>query len=346
VGLTAGKLCYLSAEIGDLDGQESLKVFRETVQDLGAFFHIEPSCAVCDLHPDYASSQFSWETRLPVLEVQHHFAHIASVLAEHNVSESVIGVAFDGTGYGTDGTVWGGEFLIAGPDGFARAGHLKAIKMLGGDASVRQNWKTAACLLEDAEFDGRDVPQREKLVLAALRSGVNVIRSSSMGRVFDAVSALLGFCEESSYEGQGAVELENAAAAYKAPPDEETGPLPFDILRDGEGFAADLAPCIRVLAAERVAGADSRLLAVRFHHTVSRLITDMCVKIREERGIARVAMSGGVFQNRILLEETVPALVKAGFEVLLNEKVPPNDGGIALGQAWAACHMIKKQRSD
>ncbi|SHI17729.1 hydrogenase maturation protein HypF [Sporobacter termitidis DSM 10068] len=344
--MTAGPLCYPTTEMGDLDSVEAMDFYRETVRDMAALFHLKPAYAVCDMHPDYAAARYARETGLPVIEVQHHFAHIASVMAEHDIREPVIGVAFDGTGYGTDGTVWGGEFLIASPGGFKRAGHLKAVKLLGSDDSVKHNWKTAACYMADAGIGHAPCSEREKLVRAALGNNINTIRSSSMGRVFDAVSAMLGICGESTYEGQGAIELENAAAAYRLSPEEDAGPLPYGIRRGGGAFIADLAPCLRAIVAERDTGAETGLLALRFHLTIAGLIADMCTRLREEHGITKVCLSGGVFQNRVLLEKTGPLLASEGFEVFLNEKVPPNDGGIALGQAYAAGHRIMNSNGE
>lgn len=341
VCLTAGPLSYLSAELGELDSVESDGVYREAIEDLEALFHLEASAIACDMHPGYASTAYARAAGLPVLEVQHHFAHIASVMAEHMLTERVIGVAFDGTGYGTDGTVWGGEFLLAAPEGFTRAGHLKPVRLLGSDSSVRQGWKTAACFLWDAGLGGRLLSDRDRLVCSALENKVNTILSSSMGRVFDAVSALLGICEESSYEGQGAVELENAAAAYEPLAVGDIAPLPFGIRREADGLIADLAPCLRALCAEKDKGASGGLLALRFHLTVISLVADMCSSIREMSGVSKVCLSGGVFQNRLLLEKMLPVLEAAGFEVFRNEKVPPNDGGIALGQAYTACRTIQ-----
>jgi hydrogenase maturation protein HypF len=332
--VTNGSLCYPSAELGDLDGAGSLDVYRETVADLSSLFHIAPRYTVCDLHPDYASARYARETGLPVLEVQHHHAHIASVMAEHGLNERVIGVAFDGTGYGPDGTVWGGEFLLAAPDGFARAGHLKAVRLLGGDASVNQCWKTAACYMADAEIKSQAPGEREKIVQAALGGGVNTVFSSSAGRLFDAVAAILGLCEEATYEGQGAVELENAAASCTVKAGDAL-PLPYTVGEEGGCIVADMAPCIKEVWAEKERDVPAGLLALRFHLTVASLIDHVCRRLRAEHGLAKVCLSGGVFQNRLLSELTAPLLEECGFEVFFNEKVPPNDGGIALGQFYA-----------
>jgi hydrogenase maturation protein HypF len=334
VCLAAGAQMYPSVEIGDLDTLETQAVYRDTVEEMQALLGIRPETVACDEHPGYESTRFARLTGLPVVTVQHHFAHIASVLAETGRRDRVIGVAFDGTGYGPDGTVWGGEFLLASPFGFERAGHLKALRFLGGDESVRQGWKSAASLLFDAGLlRARDDP-RYPALLAALNGGCPTVRSSSMGRVFDGVSSLLGFCHVSGYEGQGAVELENAAAL--APRDENTVAFPFGLREEADGLTVDTSPCIRALTAQRDAGENRYALALRFHNTVCRLIVDACVAIRKRCGLNTVALSGGVFQNRLLLDRVPYALTDAGFEVLTNRLVPAGDGGVSLGQAYVA----------
>ena len=319
---------YPGAELGDLETEEMLRAYRKTAEELQRLLQAAPTHAVCDLHPGYASTGYAESLGLPLFRIQHHFAHIASVLAEYGVTTPVIGVAFDGTGYGTDGTVWGGEFLIASPRGFQRAGHLQPVAYLGGDTSIRQGWKSAACLLYGANLPQRDA--RGQLVEAALKSNVNAIRSSSMGRVFDAVSALLGVCEESQYEGQCAIELEAAAAQYLG----ESLPFSYDMMEEEGRRVVGLAPAFRELLLEREKGANTALLAHRFHMTVADIIKEMCMRLREKAGISDVALSGGVFHNRILLERSLALLQQAGFRVLTNTAVPPGDGGVSLGQAY------------
>ena len=335
--LSAGGQTYPSAEIGDLSSEETMAVYRDTIEAMQSLLNIVPEIAVCDLHPDYDSARYTAATGLPVMKVQHHFAHIASVLAETNRCDPVLGVAFDGTGYGPDGTVWGGEFLLASAKEYTRVGHIRAIPFLGGDASVRQGWKSAACLLADAGLLSAGDDPRYSALLAALGSGLNIIRSSSMGRVFDGVSSLLGICHDSGYEGQCAIELENAAAA--ADGTEPPEPFPFGLDTDADGMLiVDLAPCIRELVSRRGAGERTETLALRFHVTVCRVILDACLRLRERYGLRTAVLSGGVFQNRILLTRTLPALENAGFEALINRAVPSNDGGVSLGQAYIARH--------
>ncbi len=330
---------YPSQEIGSLDSLETTGVYRETVYDMQSLLHIKPELAVCDMHPEYESTRFAKSLGLPLLMVQHHFAHTAAVMAEYQITDTVIGISFDGTGYGTDGTIWGGEFLIASKDRFIRAGHIKAIHMLGGDESVLQGWKSAACLKFDAGLPPSGC--REELVYAAIHHQVNVIRSSSMGRVFDGVSALLNICSESQYDGQCAIELENTAANYAKQNSLVAEPFPFDIYEEGGQYIAHLSPCIREICALREKGGDAGNLAYRFHITICRLIEAMCEKLSSKYGIRKVAIGGGVFLNRILTEHTVPLLERAGFEVYMNHMVSPGDGGLALGQAYIGLHSNK-----
>lgn len=331
---------YPSQEIGGLDSLETVEAYKEAVADMQSLLHIEPKLAVCDMHPDYESTRFAKSLGMQLVLVQHHFAHTAAVMAEHRISDTVIGVSFDGTGYGTDGTVWGGEFLIVSPDRFIRAGHIKAVWMIGGDESVLKGWKSAACLKLDAGLP--PAGSREELVYAAINHQVNVIRSSSMGRVFDGVSAILSICEESQYDGQCAIELENAAAGYTNQDAMQAEPFPFDIREEDGQYTADLAPCIREIYSLREKGGSAGELAYRFHLTVCRLTYVMCEKLSKRYGIKKIALGGGVFMNRILTENTVPLLEKAGFEVYMNHMASPGDGGLALGQAYIGLHDRKE----
>ena len=324
-------LLYPSSEIGDLDSMEAHRAYRAAATDMRNTLRISPSLAVCDMHPGYESTRYAKTSGLPVLEVQHHYAHIASVMAEHCLDRSIIGVAFDGTGYGTDGTVWGGEFLIASAREFKRVAHLKPVKLLGSDESIRQGWKSAICILHDAGIQSDD--NRASLIVAALQNGINTIRSSSMGRVFDAVSSILGICEEAHYSGQCAIELEYAAMRYRMSGG-QSEPLPYNLTEENEALVVDLAPCIRELYKLHENGSEPQALAARFHATVSRMIADVCTKLRNLYGINEVALSGGVFFNRILLEEAIPLLQREGFAVYTNNSVPAGDGGLSLGQAY------------
>jgi hydrogenase maturation protein HypF len=269
--------------------------------------------------------------------VQHHHAHIASCLADNRADGPVIGVAFDGTGYGTDGTIWGGEFLIADLATFERGGHLAPVPMPGGAAAVRQPWRMAAAYL-DAAFsgappDGLSVVRRNEArwaaVVAMATRGINSPVTSSAGRLFDAVAALLGVRDVINYEGQAAVELEQLAdpaeaGSYQARMGDQT---PFGI------SGCDL---VRAAAEDIAGGVPREIVAARFHNGVAALIETGCLLLRERHGLATVALSGGVFQNLLLLHATVARLEARGFRVLVHSRVPCNDGGISLGQAVVA----------
>jgi len=269
--------------------------------------------------------------------VQHHHAHIAACLADNGEQGPVIGVAFDGTGYGTDGTIWGGEFLIAGLAGFERAGHLAPVPMPGGAMAIRQPWRMAAAYLDAAYPDGPPgrlavMMRNEKHwadVVTLARSGLSAPATSSAGRLFDAAAALLGVRDAINYEGQAAIELEQLAdpretSAYRA------GVLPGGVLR---AAGTDL---IRAVCEDLATGTAPGVIAARFHHGVAALIEDCCLRLRERTGLAAVALSGGVFQNLLLLSAVVDRLEARGFRVLTHVRVPCNDGGISLGQAVVA----------
>ncbi|HEX3211726.1 MAG TPA: carbamoyltransferase HypF, partial [Actinomycetota bacterium] len=274
-----------------------------------------------------------------VVAVQHHHAHVAACLADNGEPGPVIGVAFDGLGYGTDGTIWGGELLTADLEGFRRAGHLEVVAMPGGTAAIKEPWRMAAAWL-DAAFAGQ-VPEglavagrnrdRWEQVVGLARSGTASVATSSAGRLFDAVAAILGVRDSVNYEGQAAVELEQLAdpaetAAYSAEIDK------------GDGGLLRLAgtSLVRAVAAELGAGVAPPLIAARFHNGLAATTVAACQAIRDDTGLTTVALSGGVFQNLLLLERTVAALEQAGFRVLTHSRVPPNDGGISLGQAAVA----------
>ncbi len=324
--LTKGPFVYVSQFFGDMDSMENQNLYEENVDRMAQLFRIKPELIVCDMHPLYYTTEFAKRQELPVIEVQHHHAHVASVMAEHDLQGPVIGVSFDGTGYGTDGAIWGGEFLLCEGGEFRRMDHLRYVKMLGGDSSMKEGWKSAVSYMhawengyqdeeEGIAVDLSDIMefakkreerkwQGEALARAALKAGINTITSSSMGRLFDGVAALLGIKDHNDYEGQCAIMLEDAAAAP------EKG--------------------------------EANRLARDFHHKVAEMILDTCIKIRKETGACQVALTGGVFQNKILMEESLALLRENGFEPYYNISVSPNDGGIALGQAYVAMKKMEE----
>jgi hydrogenase maturation protein HypF len=326
---------FVSHHIGDLENAETLRSFTQGIEHFRRLFDIEPEVVAHDLHPEYLSTKYALDLENVALHgVQHHHAHIASCLADNGVDGPVIGVAFDGTGYGTDGTIWGGEFLIADLAGFERAGHLAPVPMPGAAAAIRQPWRMAAAYL-DAAFDGAPPDglavigrneARWATMVSLARKRVNSPVTSSAGRLFDAVAALLGIRDTINYEGQAAVELEQRADVT------ELGYYEAGI-RNDMAFLVQAADLVRAAAEDLLAGVRRDLIAARFHNGVAAAIEAGCVLARERSGLRRVALSGGVFQNLVLLRETERRLAAHGFTVLTHSRVPCNDGGISLGQA-------------
>ncbi len=336
-----GNLAFMSPYIGDMDTPGARDFFFETVALMERITECRPSIVACDLHPGYFTSDAARHMERARLHVvQHHHAHIVSCMAENGVSESVVGVALDGTGYGTDGTIWGGEFLVADRLGFVRAGHLAPFTLPGGEAAVREPWRTAASLVRHAYGEKwRGVAERLRLVpectvkdafMTMVERGINSPETTSMGRVFDGVAAILGLRSRVSFEGQAAMEIEACAAGERA------DALAFEIVEKGDAVILDLFGAIRQIVERTDAGASRGQLAASFHATLVGAIGRMVEVIRDKTGINRVALSGGCFQNRILLAGVLDQLEAAGFTVLIHHRVPSNDGGIALGQAVTA----------
>ncbi|GFO60784.1 carbamoyltransferase HypF [Geomonas silvestris] len=331
---------FLSQHIGDLKNAATLQSLEETVQHLGRLLEVTPEVVVHDLHPDYLSTGFAEGLNLPRIGVQHHHAHLASCMAENHLEGELIGVILDGTGYGEDGAIWGGEFLLGGYERFERRGHFKYLRLPGGDAAVKEPFRMALSVLYDcygaALFDRMPAHLPElgamerSLFLKMLERGVNSPVTSSCGRLFDAVAALIGVRNRISYEGQAAIELE-ALAETSAP----VKGYPFQVA-GVEGHHLDFAPMIRALCEDLAAGRDRAELARAFHRTVAEAVVEVCSRIRRESCRDRVVLSGGVFQNRLLTEETATLLNQAGFTTYCHRLVPPNDGGLALGQAAIA----------
>ncbi len=338
--LTKGRYAILSQHIGDLENFETLLFMEETLANLKKLFRVEPRAVAHDLHPQYLSTQFA--QRLPLdtkVAVQHHHAHIASCMAENHLSGKVIGVAFDGTGYGTDGKIWGGEFLVADFLSFERRAHLRYVPLPGGDAAVRHPWRMAMSYLRDtfgaayADLDlallRLDVQPQRLLVDALLLRGVSCVDTSSCGRLFDAVSSIVGVRHNVSFEGQAAIELEMIAD----PAVDRVYPY---VVGAGDVAQVDMRPTIKAIVRDVTAAVPVGEIAAAFHNTLAAVIADVCGRIRQREGLDRVCLSGGTFQNMFLLERALRGLRQSGFEVFLHEKVPPNDGGIALGQAVIA----------
>jgi hydrogenase maturation protein HypF len=328
----------ISHHIGDLENAETLRSFTEGIAHFSRLFDITPRLVAYDLHPEYLSTKYARD--LDGVEhcgVQHHHAHIASCLADNGEEGPVIGVAFDGTGYGTDGTLWGGEFLVADLVGFQRGGHLAPVPMPGGAAAIKQPWRMAAAYLAaaypDGPPDGLDVIARNErywpAMVALAAKGINAPLTSSAGRLFDAVAALAGVRDAINYEGQAAVELEQLADPG------ETGTYRAGIAAR-EPFCIEGADLVRAAASDLADGTAAPVVAARFHNGVAALIVDGCVLLRERYGLGTVALSGGVFQNLIVAHRATARLEARGFRVLTHSRVPCNDGGISLGQAVVA----------
>jgi len=334
-----GDRAVLSQHIGDLQNQATFDSFSHTVTHLSGILAIKPELVACDLHPDYLSSRFAEDSGLPLTHVQHHHAHLASCMAENGLNGDVIGIIFDGTGYGSDGTIWGGEFLVGGYHGYRRAGHFRPTPMPGGDAAVREPWRMAMAYLHQALGEtaftldhpvARILPEKERTIFAQmLRRGINSPLTSSCGRLFDAVSALLNVRHIVSYDGQGALELEAAAETAE----EEVTSYPYTLIFTHEKpLQLDFSPMFTEILDEINTGIQTSAIAYRFHHTVASAATDVCLHISAAAGLNRVILSGGVFQNRLLSEMIYTALTQKGLNVFTHRLVPPNDGGIALGQ--------------
>jgi hydrogenase maturation protein HypF len=336
-----GRRAWVGHHIGDLKNWETLHSFREGVAHFEALFAVEPEVAVHDLHPDYLSTKEALERAgVELVGVQHHHAHLAACLAEHGQVAPAVGAIFDGTGYGTDGTVWGGELLVGGLEGFKRAGHLLPVRLPGGDQAIREPWRMACAWL--AEASGTDSPEpprklaqhidrdRWTKVADIARAGVSSPITTSMGRLFDAIAALCGVRTTVTYEGQAAVELEALADR------DELRAYPLPVVPRGDGLLLDARETVRAVLGDLENDAHPGLIAACFHNAVAEATAHACAHLAEASELDTVVLSGGVFQNRLLLERTVPALQARGLRVLVPERLPPNDGSIAYGQVAVA----------
>jgi hydrogenase maturation protein HypF len=343
--LAKGERAWVGHHVGDLEHYPTLRAFREGISHFERLFAVTPEVVAHDLHPNYLSTTYALEREgVEHLGVQHHHAHLAACLGEHGHEGPAVGAIFDGTGYGTDGTVWGGELLIGDLEAFERAGSLWPVRMPGAAAAIRQPWRMAFAWLAEAFGEPRPLPSRlsgrvpESHWSAMGQVGASATLSpltSSIGRLFDAVGALCGLAVEVSYEGQAAVELE-AAAADGGRAGARASALEFELeLARGENGALVLDPrsAVRAIAAELEAGAAPGAIAAGFHAALARATVEALVTIASEHGLDTVVLSGGVFQNRLLLEAVAAALAKRGLRVLVPERLPPNDGGISYGQA-------------
>ena len=363
--LTRDNYAFLGQHIGDMENMETLEHFDNTISLYKKLFRIEPEIIAYDLHPDYLSTKYAQElsksSNIKLIPVQHHHAHIASCVADNKLESSVIGVAFDGTGMGSDGHIWGGEFLVADYCSFDRVGHLEYLPLPGGDAAIKRPYRTAigyvlsllgkdtlrAIIASGAKhpqvaFIGVVSEIEIGIIKRQIESGLNSPLTSSMGRLFDAVSALVNIRGEIDYEGQAAVELEMAAYACHCEEhsdeaisiDKES--YPYRIIVDEGMRIVQLRDLLSAIIENLERGVSSGRISVRFHNTIARMTDEMCRLIADETGINQVVLSGGVFQNRLLLRKTIKLLENSGFQVFTHRQVPCNDGGISLGQAVVA----------
>ncbi|HIJ82040.1 MAG TPA: carbamoyltransferase HypF, partial [Desulfuromonadales bacterium] len=352
--LVRGNHAFLSQHIGDLQNDATGDSFRHTIDHLSRILELSPSLIACDLHPDYISTRVAEEiaatTQNQLFRIQHHHAHLASCMAENGLDGEVLGIIFDGTGYGSDGAIWGGEFLIGGYDGFRRAGHFRPVRLPGGDVAVREPWRMALSFLHQALGDqaftinhpvaGYLTETERDIFATMLLKGINAPYTTSCGRLFDAVTALLNIRHTVSYDGQAAMELE-ACAEMEA---REDGLYPFEITHTNSALQLDFIPLFPKILADITTGVSSVIIARRFHATLAQGSAQTCMRIARETGCDRIVLSGGVFQNRLLTDMLYTDLTKSGLRVFTHRLVPPNDGGIALGQAAIA--GWKTRRTD
>ncbi|OBZ32993.1 carbamoyltransferase HypF [Megasphaera sp. DISK 18] len=341
-------LFYPSPYIGDMSDIRTVQALRDSVQRMASLLEASPSVVACDLHPAYNTAAVARELGLPVVTVQHHYAHILSCMAENDCEQPVIGVSFDGTGYGSDGTIWGGEILISSLQGFERAASIEPFWQRGGDVSAKEGWRIAVSLIDGLWKDRQRVASMvEDLKLCGSKElaaqffladqQINSVISTSAGRLFDGVSAILGLCRSSTFEGQAAMTLQFAAERWER----DHGAMEVVPVEPIEGDGRWLLPTsslVKNLVEQRLSGDDPDKLAYEFHCRLAGMAVGICENVRRDTGLERVALSGGVFQNRLLLRLCDEALQQRGFTVLRHSLVPPNDGGIALGQAIYAMY--------
>ncbi|MEO7137914.1 MAG: carbamoyltransferase HypF [Gemmatimonadales bacterium] len=339
--LGKGRHAFLSHHIGDLENLDAFRALQEGITHYQRLFDIRPEIVAHDLHPDYLSTRVAEEVAgADRLAVQHHHAHVASCVAEHGVTEPVLGIVFDGAGLGADGAIWGGEFLLVEGAGYQRLAHLGYVPLPGGDAAARQPWKAAVAHLwaaygsaiDSLTVPGLDALERDRLpiVRQMLARGINCPLTSSAGRLFDAVAALLGLRAEAQFEAQAAMELEMAADPTT------TRSYPVELRETAEGWIVEPATLIRGVVEDLAAGLGAADIAGAFHNGVRDMVVTVVARLRRHSGISRVALTGGVFQNALLTGRVVDSLEREGCQVLFQQRVPCNDGGLSLGQAYVA----------
>ncbi|MBK9780223.1 MAG: carbamoyltransferase HypF [Anaerolineales bacterium] len=341
--ITNGNYAFLSHHIGDMENYETLQSFEQGVEHFERLFRVKPVAIAHDMHPNYLATRYALERaereNLPTFNIQHHYAHVAACMAEHGLTEPVIGVSFDGTGYGDDGAIWGGEFLVADYKSYQRAAHLEYFPLPGGDVAIKKPARTALALLWSLGMDWDDALESVKEFCAEdqvtlrvqLEKKINTPMTSSMGRLFDAVSALAGVRQKVNYEGQAAIEFEAMADSAEA------GQYVFGV----ESGQVGVRSVVEALVKDTVAGVPIQKISARFHNGLAESVREMVKRISGETSLRTVVLSGGVWQNLTLLRRTLSLLRKDGFEVYIHREVPTNDGGLSLGQAAIAAYRLR-----
>jgi hydrogenase maturation protein HypF len=339
LALSRGREIIASQHLGDLQGFEARELFRRTLDDLTRLFDVRPEAVAHDLHPDYFTTQLAAELGLTRHAVQHHHAHLAACMLENELTDPVLGITWDGTGYGPDGTVWGGELLLGGPAAYRRVGTLVPFGLPGGEVAVGEPWRTAvglACEVSLAQsglaaprFDDVE-PRAVESVTALARKGVRTVTTTSVGRLFDGVSAWLGLCSVATHQAHAAQQLEWRAWDHGRRADA----LPFTVLAEDDPLRIDWRPAVTRLVERRGGGESVSSLAAAFHHGLAHAAVDVARRV----GQRDVALAGGVFCNRYLTELLAELLEQAGFAVHLHGQLPPTDGSLSVGQIWVAAH--------
>ncbi len=346
--LTKENYAFLSQHIGDMENMETLASFESGIEHFRRVFRVSPEVIAYDLHPEYLATRYALQQKSEGIElvgVQHHQAHIASCMADNGENGPVIGVAFDGTGYGEDGQIWGGEFLVGDFQHFARSAHFKYVVLPGGEAAIKKPYRMALsylsglpqALVKGLSLFGRVDPQELRIIEKQIETRLNSPLTSSCGRLFDAVSSLLGMCDVVTYEGEAAVKLEMLADESV----KETYHWPFS--QKSLPLIIDQAPLLKGVIKDIRAGVPTPIISAKFHNSLGKMTAEVCTLLRQHSGLSKVALSGGVFQNLYLLRRTLDYLEEKGFTVLIHHQVPCNDGGLALGQAVIANAMVNSK---
>lgn len=332
---------HMSRYLGDLKDLNSYSLFIKTIDDMTSLYQLKPDVYAHDLHPQYLSVRYAMEQQGRRVAVQHHHAHMVSCIVEHNLNDNIIGVIFDGTGLGIDGSIWGGEFLLGNRKSYQRIGHLKPVILQGGDKAIKEPWRCAAAYLYSLGYEPEDYLEQEKIpdikvIKHALASNLNCYLSTSMGRLFDCAAALIGVRQVITYDAQGAIELENIAV-----PGIDDQSYSYRIYENSNNLLElDYAGIISDLLIDKKYGTSTSIMSARFHNTISESTVDMLLRLRNKHHINQIVLSGGVFENTYLLESVYSKLNSKDFNVYFNEQIPINDSGISVGQLAIANEYI------